>query len=484
MALHPVVGLLIFNAIIGIVLIVYERLTRRIDRRFASFPWTVAMLDLWILCYAVELAAADRAVKLLFANIQFVGIGSVPPLLFLMIRQFLGRPPMRRAFGPLAAVIPIVTVAAAFTDGRFGLLRQSVSMVSAGGLVQLSVDYGLWHDAVFVPFQYGFYLASLALLASAAMRSAPVFRARLWIFAAALALPMLGGGLYVLNIRPFDTFNPTSVLIMVSFVLFGIVMLRHHIHDVAPVARHQVLDALDEGIIVLDTEDRVAEFNAAAARFFPSLNAAAPGRLFSDLLGDSDALLALARGIDGDGVGFGVDGPSGPRRFLGRSRPVIGLDGTRIGRLVTIVDTTEQSEDQDSESGLMSHDRFFRYLTAEVAKSRQYDRRLHLAVLAMPPESRDGVVGAVSERILRQLLPWERACFLGHGRFLVSMPEQDLDGVLIRSRNLVNDVRHEESKARIGLAGLRSESDESAERLTARAVRAVERSRSLVSYAR
>jgi PAS domain-containing protein len=271
------------------------------------------------------------------ANVQFIGIGGLPFLLYCSIRQFLGRSLPGTPVTIGALFIPAVTVVLAFFFPAAGVFRQSVTVVEEFGMAQLAVDYGFWHNAVFAPYQYLLYFVSVLLLFSAAQSSSRVFRARLMLYILAILVPMAGATLYILRVPPFTVLNPTPILVMVSFVVFGVTMLRHHMLDVVPVAHDRVFDTLREAVIVLDLEDRIVDFNRAAASAFPPLADSAVGRSFEDVLGTQDAILALARGIEGEDVGLVLEHALGEGHYLGRSTAVIGMDGTRIGRVITLL---------------------------------------------------------------------------------------------------------------------------------------------------
>ncbi|MBS1226736.1 MAG: diguanylate cyclase with sensor [Proteobacteria bacterium] len=56
-----------------------------------------------------------------------------------------------------------------------------------------------------------------------------------------------------------------------SGLLFAIASFRHGILDVLPMARDMVFDGIAEGVIVIDDQGRVVDFNRAANGFFPEL---------------------------------------------------------------------------------------------------------------------------------------------------------------------------------------------------------------------
>ena len=472
MTFPPAFWILVITGFIGIFLLVYERKHRRIERSFRSFPLTITALLIWIFSYALEIGFTDKSLMLIAANIQFIGIASVPYLLNKTMRQFMGQPVLRRRFTIISSIIPIITVFLAFTDPVLGLLRRNLAVVQDSGMVQLDVQYGLWHNAVFVPYQYLFYLATLFLLLDSAIKAQKAFRARLFAFASVILLPMLGATLYILNIEPFNTFNPTSVLIMVSFVVFGATMIRHHNLDVVPVARERILDTLDEAILVLDLEDRIVEFNEAASGLFWDINTSVIGLNFVETLGKYDALLLLARGLEDSDARFTFEQQGKTKHYMGKASPVIGFDGTRIGRVITVSDISDCNPGSDNGESEIAETRqsFFRNLKVELERASKFQRPLHIFALLFPEDSSRDRISSVFDTLKTLLFPWEIQYYSGSGHFFILIPESDKDNSLLRARELSRGLLPKFAKMKIGIAGVNGMHNESPRELAARAL--------------
>ena len=453
MMLTPVVILHFLSAILGIALLVYESVNHSVFRGIRFFPRAVLALLVWILSYAFELAALRPETMLLFANIQFLAIGSVPVLLYFTMRQFLGRPKVRPYFLVLSAVIPLITAVLAFTDSSLGLLRNSVNTVLVQGLPQLDVDYGFWHDFIFVPFQYAFYLVVLVLLIGSAVRSSRVFRGRLIIYIAVILLPMIGGLFYVMNIPPFDVFNPVASLTMFSFVFFGISMVRHPVRDVIPVARYEVLNTLSEAVIVLDMRGRIVEYNQSASSLFPVLSDGALNTEASELFHDNPEMMSLCEGREDSDVRLILQTPAGRITCEGRSTPVLGMDGSLIGRLLTISENMKTEEDEEDSSIVVSRRQFLLQASGELEKSRQFKRSCHIAAIRIPGRHPGAAVSTVIETLSPVLSSWERMCYFGSGRFFLLLPETDRDSGFLRIREISRKLETTAPQIRLGLAG-------------------------------
>src|SRR5690606_35539782 len=90
-------------------------------------------------------------------------------------------------------------------------------------------------------------------------------RQRALAAAVAAQLPVVANQLYPLGITPDRWIDLTPL----GFALGGLVLtrslLRDHFLELPPVARGRILDAIDSGVVVLDSHGRVRDLNPAAA---------------------------------------------------------------------------------------------------------------------------------------------------------------------------------------------------------------------------
>jgi len=115
--------------------------------------------------------------------------------------------------------------------------------------------------------------------------------------------------------------------------------------DVTQIARAQFIDTIADGMVALDTQDRIIDINPVAQRLLAPLT--------RELIGQP-VMRALARWSDvmnnqGDVVGLpdpeAIMQRGAARRFMHiRIAPIQSEDGRPIGRLVTLHDVTEHQE--------------------------------------------------------------------------------------------------------------------------------------------
>ena len=124
-----------------------------------------------------------------------------------------------------------------------------------------------------------------------------------------------------------------------SGLLFAIASFRHGLLDVLPMARDLVFDGIAEGVIVLDEQRRVVDFNRAASGFFPELSQRAIGFSRHDL----DVATPLARILaTRDRLECPLARAGQTRLLEVRSYRMCGRTGKTVGKALLIQDVTEK----------------------------------------------------------------------------------------------------------------------------------------------
>ncbi|MFW5811659.1 MAG: histidine kinase N-terminal 7TM domain-containing protein [Alkalispirochaetaceae bacterium] len=338
--LSPLAWILFIASAFALYLAVY--LFRNREARGSHwFFWTVLSLFVWTSAYGLELAATDRDSMLFWANLQFFGIGAAPLLWYATVNTILGKNAISTPMLLLLIPVPLITVVLAFSGVLPGLFRGSPEVLRIRGATVLRADYGPWHNLVFVPYQYLLYALSLLQILRKGAKAMEALRARYISLASAMALPMLGGLLYVLGIGAFTLVNPTPFLLLVSFGIVNRTLRRHRILDVVVVAKDILLDQLPEAVYVVNSEGEILYANRAANTFAVGEGNSVEGENFGEAMDEYPELLLLALGSETEDASFRVSRNQSERFYLAKARPLYGLDGKPFGRTITLSEITD-----------------------------------------------------------------------------------------------------------------------------------------------
>jgi signal transduction histidine kinase len=166
--------------------------------------------------------------------------------------------------------------------------------------------------AAHVVISYIILLVAITLIFAFVVRfSRRMFRGQaVALFVGNLA-PLLAGlpaavGYTELDVTPIGFFIATTA--------YAVAVTRYRLADLTPVGRDQVLDSLQNGVVVVDTNDRVIDYNDATLRLLNRSPTEQPtGDPIHDLFGDQSALTAVYEDAQSEtAAGPYPDGGGGP----------------------------------------------------------------------------------------------------------------------------------------------------------------------------
>ena len=226
------------TALAGVALFVWQRRPAPGAGIFAFLLIGVVELSL---CNALEMASTTLEAKIFWGNMQFIGITIVPAAWFLFVLQYTDRDhwlPPRLQW--LLGIEPVTTLAPAWTNQDHGMLRSAVGLETLGPVSVLVVSFGPWF------WMHAAY-SYLLLLAGAVM-------------------PWIANILYILELSPLPHLDltPPAFILMALAITWG--LFRFHFLDLVPEARSNVVERLEDGVVVLGSQDRVLDVNPTAQR--------------------------------------------------------------------------------------------------------------------------------------------------------------------------------------------------------------------------
>ncbi len=229
-----------------------------------SFAILISLAALWALANACELAVADLQTKLFFANVQFIPKAFVPVAWLAMVLDYTGRwhlLTLKRLL-PLGA-IPLATVALAWTDRLHHLVRESVWLDGTGPYDVVAWTAGTWFTVHSV-YCYGLYAISAGLLIGAIISGPKLHRRQPVALLLGCVIPVIWNALHYTVPAVAGSHDYTPATLGVAGVIISWGLFRVRLFNLAPVARHALVEDMTDGVLVLDDADRVVDLNASA----------------------------------------------------------------------------------------------------------------------------------------------------------------------------------------------------------------------------
>jgi len=390
-------GALIAGAVAAIA---WRRAVTPVGRRLTLLMGAVFI---WSLAAALEAAEPNQAAKVLLSKIEYLGIATVPVLMFLFAFQFLraGRP-LHRDLRLLLWGIPGITVILAFSNEWHSLIWEGFAPAAGGGSLLL-YTHGTWFW-VHAAYSYALLAATTVLLILAYFRFKGVFRRQAAALLLAFPLPWIGNAIYLAGLAGADKgydFTPVGFAVSGLFLLWA--MFRLQLVDIVPVARERIIESMGEALAILDETGRLAAANPAARRLIAE--AGGPGEATSEakLIGNIPAELfpgwpALAESLAAPAAGvreLTIVKDDGPRHYDLRLTALAGQGGLVTGWVAVLYDVT-------------------RLKTAETAavEARKVAETLREVGLTLSAKLDFNQISSLILELLKRVIPYDIGAFL------------------------------------------------------------------------
>lgn len=264
MNIFPISIILLILAIITALALFHFTWRRRSLKGNYVFALISLAVAQWTMVYLVELLAFDFEIKWWAFKLKHLGIELIPPLFFAFVIKYTGRrSPFKGRAWLLLLIKPLIIWWLLLTNDLHHWFVASVGVSQNGPFYTLvhTPGPGALISAV---YNILIVLVSVNLLA-VQIKSAPRFyRTQVLILLVGAIFPLIGALLELIRLSPLPGLDITPLLFAFALPVLAWGMLRYRLLDLLPIAREIVLESMDEGVIVIDSQNHIIDMNPAA----------------------------------------------------------------------------------------------------------------------------------------------------------------------------------------------------------------------------
>lgn len=403
-----------------------------------SIPLGILLFALswWDLTYSLFWAAAPAPYPNFWLYITYVGAVIVPPALLLFAMQLSGLGHWLNAPFVIALCIePVLVVMLLFTDPSHGLFfagreTQGIGMLLRGGPA-------LWMN---VFYSYLLILIAIVILIRRFLQTEGIYKKQIGVVLIGVGLPWLNSIIFVLGFSPFPNADNTPLSFTIAGLAFTYALLRYHLLDILPIARHVLIENMSDGVIVIDARDRLVDINTAAEKVLALTKESGIGEPVSKLFAKWPDLVKTVHEVSDLDVTVPLGDP--PHSYFDLKISPLYDDNQRfLGRLVVWRDITllkkaqaelQEQAIRDALTGLYNRRYLNDNLERELARARREDLPVSFVMVDIDHfKNINDVFGhnagdVVLQKLATQLLSQSRVgdivCRYGGEEFLVILP--------------------------------------------------------------
>lgn len=324
----------IASAVFCVLLAVY---VKKQNTTFAANYLIILLLlaILWCVAYSLELSFVDKASKFAAEKVRYIAVVFLPVFFLSFVCKY-AHPSSRRLHAAAALLLapPAFFTALMFTNEAHGLMYTYAyaSHLGESAYTFLFLQYGLAMK-ISSAYSYAVMLAALVYIIYISIKTTRLVSAQAIILLFSAMVPGFINAMYYLKGFSGSYMDYTPVALMFSGMLLTHLVSSTSQFYLRPLAREMIIRKTQDGIILLDGEDRMLDINPIAETIFAVKKEDVLGKGCSALSG------ALASLTDKDNRSSELQ--VGKRLFSVSPVALNSDRGTYLGKMISLKDITE-----------------------------------------------------------------------------------------------------------------------------------------------
>ncbi len=247
----------------GVIVVIWPR---RRTPGATELAWLLGGAAFWSATAGMEVAVQGTPAKVLWSQISYGGIASVPVFYLRFTLQYTrsDKPLSARAKAFFWAMLVAIWSVAWTNPLHHALWKGFAPVPGRNAIVYI---HG-WAFFAIIAIIYVTVVVAALLLLLDVVATPSKYRGQLLAIVFGSILPLGTSVMYVAGASPLPGVDPTPIAFIVSGVLFGFGLVRYGLFDLVPVARGEVFERLEAGVVVLDASGRVIDMNRCASQMF------------------------------------------------------------------------------------------------------------------------------------------------------------------------------------------------------------------------
>jgi len=209
----------------------------------------------WTLCYALQLSTFYRPEPYFWSKLMFLGVVMVPGSFLVWSARYSKQDGwINKRTITLLFIEPILFNIIVWTDPWHGWFSGNFQITGMLGI-------GFWLHSL---YSYILLIIGGIMLVINWIQIPTAYKKQALLVVLGLPISTLANLITILQLPLLKNIDLSPLGFFAAGAIFTYAQLRHRLFDLLPVARHAVVDGMRDGVMVLDTEDRIIDMNPAA----------------------------------------------------------------------------------------------------------------------------------------------------------------------------------------------------------------------------
>jgi len=311
------------------------------------FAFTLLNGAIWAFFYGFELASLDLPTMYFWIQFQYVGIVLLPVTWLLFCFKYTGREGLFRNIPLLTGLLFVAmgVYAVVLTNELHHLYYASIGLDLEGAFPLIALQKGPFHY-LFTFYFYSMIIWGNYLLISSMRRMERLFKTQTLLLIISTAVPLFFHVVEFLGFEILGRINFTPFAFAISFFATGLGLVKFNLFNVVPIAKEQLIEAMTDGLIVIDNKEQIIEMNPAMKRILGSEQVSHIGKPLVSVMHQQPGLLKDVRKQQHLKISINEGFYREQKVFLVEIIPLKGRKDKVKGTLLLFKDITEERNSQ------------------------------------------------------------------------------------------------------------------------------------------
>lgn len=342
--------------------------------------------------YGMEITASSLKDVNFWSKIEYLGLSFIPSLWIVQAYSLSANgKKANKLHISFLFIVPILTCIFRLTNEYFHFMYKNERLISNGYFYILSYQKGFWYYLYYI-FFFICMIVSTAMYYKAFLKSTGLVRHQLKIMICVSISVLIFETFDQIQIVPLKMDYGAFIMFLV-YVLFAYVVYPFDMLHIIPISREMVFDWIHDGVIVVDTDFNLKDFNYSAKEIFKSLDKSMIGtkiELCTSEAPEFEKMLKIWNDVDKvysersfkeDAFEFRIASMGSISYFKARLKALY-YKGYRIGSTVLISNVTKEKEiihelekmaRFDQLTGILNRRYFIELISIELSKLKKKD---------------------------------------------------------------------------------------------------------------
>ncbi|UOQ49887.1 diguanylate cyclase [Gracilibacillus caseinilyticus] len=274
------IALVCLSGVLNLCLSIYVFSKRHLYTNIAYF-FIVYTVIITIYCFASAfgLLSTTLAQMKFWTFIQYIGIAFAPPIGLLFTMKYLDRNMNPKTYFTFL-LIPFITLMMVDTNDFHHAHYRVLEIDSELGLPYFYQEIGPWY-IVHGIYTFGCMFVAFSLLLLQ-WKETKEYIPQLIALLFGQLVPMVAAFFYLVGITPAGV-DPVPMVLWLSSFLYLWAINSSRLFSLLPIAKNTIFNSINDGVVVLDSFNRLVEYNTAFRKMLPELDKSLFGDHFTEI---------------------------------------------------------------------------------------------------------------------------------------------------------------------------------------------------------